>query len=171
MPTQKLGFSEPDKAAELANEIYDLSKDCWMAHSIRAVEAYLQRRYNFYTRIILKRDTRTLAFYGRRSWCSPSKAHNGITFIYVDDSPDLEKTWKRFCVAHELYHVIWSVADPASAIRPRTNAPNPQSRKFEIACDEFANALCKLHHEFYSNDQNIKEILFTGWPFHSVDPG
>jgi len=154
-----LNFSEDATAGEVAQKIYSLSTDCLMAHSIRAVEDYLLEAYRFDTKIVLKFNKNVLPDMGRMSWCSVASTTGGRTYIFVQDNEGWERTKKRFCIAHELYHVIWSVGSARTSKR---------GIEAESLCDLFANDLSRKHDAFYADSNNLANIRFQGLPYRSV---
>jgi hypothetical protein len=155
------GFEDRAEVGNLAQRIYDTSTECLMAHSIRAVEKYLRDIYSFDTQIVLQPCEHVYADMGRLSWSSVAKNKGHITYIRFWDNKDLDKNHKRFCIAHELYHIVWSVGSSSDV---------PRDRKTESICDTFANDLCFLHDKFYEAQAKINngEIRFHGLPFRSV---
>ncbi len=154
-------MSEPfdcDSAREVANEVYSLSEQCLMAHSIRAVEKYLLEKYAFPTQIILEISDNVVSDMDRLSWCSPAQNKGDKTFIFVDREWG-DQDQRRFCVAHELYHIIWSVASVT---------PPDRSRNGEEVCDIYANRLCELHNEFNTDTAKRASLIFTKIPYRSV---
>lgn len=129
-----------------------------MAHSIRAVEQFLRDTYAFDTQIVLLDDKNVFKDTGRMSWCSVASNSGDPTYISVDARSDWDNNHRRFCIAHELYHVIWSVGSAPQV--PRTGA-------VEMMCDHFANNLCNEHHKFYEDETNLKKLLFQGLPYRS----
>src|ERR1700744_5696656 len=129
-------FEDCYVAGGLAHQIYNTSFECLMAHSIRAVEKYLRDFHNFDTQIVLEPNKNVRDDTGRLSWCSVASNSGNITYIYFQEDADLEKSRKRFCIAHELYHVIWSVGSSSSV---------PRDKAVESTCDVFANDLCRMH--------------------------
>ena len=158
-------FSSDTTASGIAKVIYDISTECLMAHSIRAIEHHLREQYDFTTTIVLCPSKYVLSDSGRLSWCSVALNTGDPTYIFYQDDPDLDKTRKRFCIAHELYHVIWSAenSDNGGAVVAR-------DLRTESACDIFANSLCTLHDEFYKEEatRNNGGIRFHGLPYRSV---
>jgi len=156
-------FGDCYTAGEIAQKIYKVSTETLMAHSIRAVEGYLRQHYDFDTAIVLQPSKEVLSDMGRMSWCSVASNTGDPSYIfYQDDHPNWEKSHKRFCIAHELYHVIWAVG--SSIKTPR------RDRTAESVCDIFANELCRCHDTFYAEQatkQNA-DLRFQGLPFKSV---
>lgn len=150
MPSQ---FDDCYKAGARALEIYKLSTDCLMAHSIRAVERYLLEKYGFNTQIILAVENWMRADLGRVSVSSVAVENGGITYIYVQD--DIGFNQQRFCIAHELYHVIWSIGSSEPS-------DHDHSKNTEGCCDCFANDLCLQHHRFYDDPKNIDKLKSIG---------
>jgi hypothetical protein len=154
-------FGDATVAGELARKAYDLSTECLMAHSIRAVEKYLRDTYNFDTQIVLEASKEVLSDVGRMSWCSVAENSGDLTYIWFQYDPEWDRSRKRFCIAHELYHVIWSVG---------TASKVPRNKAVESTCDVFANDLCKFHDKFYDDQAKIQNlnIRFQGLPYRSV---
>jgi Zn-dependent peptidase ImmA (M78 family) len=98
---------------------------------------------------------------GRLSWSSVAENKGDVTYIRYWNNRDFDKNHKRFCIAHELYHIIWSVGSSSGV---------PRNAKTEYFCDAFANDLCSKHDKFYEAQAKIKngEIRFHGLPFKSV---
>lgn len=154
-------FGDADVAGKLAHKAYQLSAECLMAHSIRAIEHYLRETYHFNTQIVLLASAEVLPDTGRMSWCSVAENSGDITYIFYHNDPEWNHSRKRFCVAHELYHVIWSVG---------TAAKVPRSKLTESTCDVFANDLCRHHNQFYEDQAKLQNvgIRFEGLPYRSV---
>jgi hypothetical protein len=95
------------------------------------------------------------------SWCSVAENSGDITYIWYQDDPEWDHSRKRFCIGHELYHVIWSVG---------TSAKVPRSKLTESTCDVFANDLCKFHDLFYEEQAKVQNVnvRFQGLPYRSV---
>jgi hypothetical protein len=151
-------FATTEEANSIAGEIYDLSTRALMAHSIRGVEQFLAKKYNFNTQVVLLFEP-VFKHFGRMSWCSVAANSGGLTFIAVDDNRDWDNNHRRFCVAHELYHVLWSIG---------STRPPQRNIRMEQICDQFANVLCQKHHEFNDNPANIAKLKFHGLPYRSV---
>jgi hypothetical protein len=158
-------FAEDATAGEIAQKVYDLATDSLMAHSIRAVEEYLRQTYDFDTAIVLRRDNNVLSDTGRLSWCSVAANTGDPSYIFVQDT-DVDRNWdhsrKRFCIAHELYHVMWAVGSSTST--PVRNA------KTESLCDVFANDLCMKHDAFYEEQAKVMNVgcRFQGLRYRTV---
>lgn len=158
MPSE---FNDCHKAEARAKEIYKLSEDCLMAHSIRAVEKHLLEKYDFNTQIVVAIEDWLRTDLGRVSGCSVPASSGDVTYIYVQN--DLEFNMQRFCIAHELYHVLWSVG---------STEPGDHSRSVdaEELCDCFANDLCLQHRKFYEKIENVDRLKSIGERrFRSVD--
>ncbi len=157
----KKEFERVAVAEQLAQHIYDTASGCLMAHSIRAVEKYLRETYNFDTQIVLQPCQHVFRDMGRLSWSSVAANRGHITYITYLDDKDLDKNHKRFCIAHELYHVIWSVGTSSGVSRTTGT---------EQICDHFANDLCRKHDRFYEEQAgtNNGSIRFQGLPFRST---
>lgn len=152
-------FADSETAGEFAKKIYEFSTNCLMAHSIRAVEQFLKQTYKFDTKIVLAEHAKVRSDTGRMSCCSVAQNNGDKTYILVQKDDNFERSRKRFCVAHELYHVIWSVASAQTS---------PRTQMTESACDVFANDLCRLHDEFYADSANLAKLRFHGLPYRSV---
>ena len=148
-------------AEDLAQRIYDTSTGCLMAHSIRSVEKYLRETYNFDTQIVLQPCSHVLSDMDRLSWSSVAQNSGHITYIRYWDNTELDNTRRRFCIAHELYHVIWSIGTASSLVRGIGT---------EQIFDHFANDLCRKHDKFYADQAKINngDIRFLGLPYRSV---
>ena len=154
-------FERAETAGEIAQKIYEVSTDCLMAHSIRGVERYLRETYGFDTAIVLVASKDVLTDTGRLSWCSVAANTGDPSYIYYQsENPNWEKNKKRFCIAHELYHVIWGVGT-ANTIRRN-------DRTAEELCDIFANDLCLKHDTFYADPANIASLRFNGVRYRTV---
>lgn len=155
-------FRQSATAEKLAKQIFDGCTVCLMAHSIRATEKHLREVYKFDTQIVLQPCLDVLTDMGRLSWSSVAQNSGHLTYIRYWDNHEFENSRKRFCIAHELYHVIWSIASSSSVTRGDKTA--------ELACDHFANELCGMHDAFYvehSKSNNVY-LRFQGLPFRSV---
>jgi hypothetical protein len=152
-PQPPLGFEESIEAAQnLAAVIYNLSEQCLMAHTIRAVEWYVTREYQKprYS-IVLQVEAGVNKRWGAKSWAllRPESA-----VILIDE--DLSRDQKRVCVAHECYHVL-------EQFRLRKS----DQHRIEDICDQFANDLCKKHDKFYRDDAKIALCRFGSLPINS----
>lgn len=159
-------FGDADVAREIAGSVFDHSTECLMAHSIRAVERYLGSfKYRVHVslnvlgtekmRSLFPRDKEGLDYL--QSGCSvprvlvrnPSKFQRAI--IWVNGDGGHNNT--RLRIAHELYHVVWSVMGIGETKTKR-------SREAEEVCDIFARTLCKKHDQFYEKPENIGKLRF-----------
>ena len=130
-----------------------------MAHSVRAVEQFLRDTYRFDTQVVLVHDPNVFWDMGRMSWCSVAQNNGDLTYISVDARQDWDHNRRRYCIAHELYHVIWSVGSASKVER---------TTRVESFCDLFANDLCSKHDSFYAKKENIDKLRFQGLPYRSV---
>lgn len=147
-----------DAARSIAERVYALSEECLMAHSIRAVERYLLETYRIHTPIVLKLHPQALTEFGRLSFCSVATATGFPTVIWVQS--DADHNHRRFCIAHELYHVICAISSSSESV--------PRSRYIEDVCDLFANELCRRHHEFHIKPETQARLRFDGLPYRST---
>jgi hypothetical protein len=148
--------------AASAQEIYGLSKDCLMAHSIRAVELYVSQKLSHKHHIVLIGGPRSVVSPNKNSWCLPGKP---TSRIWVDDT--LIHDEKRFCIAHELYHVILEVSplDDAKLEAVAKEHAITKDEFVEQLCDVFARDLCAEHDKFYRNPANIDDSC----KFHNLN--
>lgn len=162
-------FADTSHASSLANDVYANSKKCLMAHSIRAAESYLFDRYNVvhHIRVIPK------VFGSRKSYCLPGP---NISRIHVN--PNLLHDEKRFCIAHELYHVLHKIeATLNENIQLLPDLPDDAkgsgitSQVFsEQLCDLFAKDLCDKHNAFYQQSKNVDDhCKFKRTNFNSLE--
>lgn len=128
------------------------------AHSIRAVECFLAATYRVQTPILLRQST-PLQEYGRLSYCSVSTITGFPSVIWVQK--DADHNTKRFCIAHELYHVLMAVASSSSETIERT-------RLVEDCCDLFANTLCQKHDDYHRHPDTPAKLRFEGLPLRST---
>lgn len=148
-----------DIARDLAKEIYEQSKRALMAHSVRAVKEHLRakHRINHYT-IVIRQLTGIQSRYARNSWVVFGQRN---ATILVDQSLEHDET--RVCIAHELFHVLYSFE--RSTADPKRN----RGRLMEDACDVFANELCELHNAFYQDGETIlRRCRFHNLPIYSI---
>jgi hypothetical protein len=146
-----------DNAHSFAKEIYDLSESCLMAHSIRAVQSYLEENGKGRHWISLT-PSKSGQLLPRRAFAMIKPQE---TDIIVNMTVELEH--RRRGVAHELAHLLFV---KFSNTRP------PSLGRIDIAtegaCSTFEKDLCKRHHNFYSIEANLKKLLFTSLSEHSV---
>lgn len=155
-------FNRAEDAGSLARTIYDAASSCLMAHSIRAVEKHLRLQYRFNTQIVLQPCKDVLLDMGRLSWSSVAENSGDLTYIFYHEDGPGNHNHKRFCIAHELYHVVRAVASTADEV--------PRDQLAEELCDIFANELCAQHDKFYADQakNGNAAIRFGGLPFRSV---
>jgi hypothetical protein len=141
-----------DQAHTWAGEIYTLSTQCLMAHSVRAVEHYLEHRIDNLDhrrphRINITEST-PMFYLGKRA---VAYIFVGRTEIKVDKDLGFEE--KRMAIAHELGHVLFAKSNFG-------NNTIAVDRDTEDSCKIFEKALCKHHHDFYCDPNNISRIKF-----------
>ena len=143
----------PSLCAMAADEVYAISRDCLMAHSIRAVEFYVSHKLQKPHHIILMEDAQDFVL--KKSWCAPGIPVSHTSRIWVD--PSLPHDEKRFCIAHELYHIVLSVSPLDEALLEATAKECGVHPKvyIEHLSDKFARDLCNQHHGFYCDPKNI----------------
>jgi len=139
-----------DQAHDWANEIFSLSEKCLMAHSIKAVEVWVDRERmatgknnHFSIRVRLGHAKKYL---GRRAIAVINGDH---AEIQVDS--EIGHEYQRLAVAHELAHILFWVKKKVQSYDVDT----------ESACGVFEKALCKKHDEFYSDPKNIARLRFS----------
>ena len=154
-----LGTSAPktlgDRAHIFASQIYQLSEQCLMAHSIRSVQSFLEKngKGRHWITITVGKPKRYL---GRRA----------IAIINPDDTEivvaeDIGFEHQRLGIAHELAHLLMAKLAPFSEVKQEvTEAGVTPKALIESACSIFEKDLCKRHHEFYSNEANRMKLLF-----------
>lgn len=141
-----------DSAHEYAHQVYELSKTCLMAHSIRAVQKHLEDS---------GKGRHWISLTPTKGGYLPRRAFAMIrpqeTDIIVNTTVGLEH--QRRGIAHELAHLLFVKlhnSHPPSLGRVETVT--------EEACITFEKDLCKNHHEFYSKQENLNNLRF-----HSLD--
>jgi hypothetical protein len=152
-----MDYTTSMQAAEnLAEVIYNLSEQCLMAHTLRAVEWHITREYNKDEfSIILVVEGGVQNRWHSKSWSFPTST---CAYIWVDET--LDRDQKRVCIAHEAYHIL-------EYMRPvKSNPP-----RLEDVCDHFANNLCKQHDAFYKNPAKVKACEFGKLPVNSKRNG
>jgi len=145
-------------AHSLAGDIYSYSKQALMAHSVRAVKEHLRKKYqmNHYA-IVVNQSSEILTRYRRNSWVVFGA--NSAT-IFVDQSLGHDET--RVCIAHELFHILFS-------FEPGVEPHRFRGRLMEDACDVFANELCERHDAFYKDPTVIDtKCRFHNLPIYSI---
>jgi hypothetical protein len=141
-----------DQAHKWAAEIYDLSTKCLMAHSIRAVERYIEEflgssEFRLAHRIKVT-ESNPMFYMGKRAIAYISV---GRTEIKVDAELGFEA--KRLAIAHELGHILFAKSRDGDNLIVR-------NQDTESSCGIFEKQLCKRHHLFYSDPDNITHIKF-----------
>ena len=153
-----------DKARLFAKAVYQQSEQCLMAHSIRAVQAFLEAK-------------------GKgRHWISikiaPTKrflAKRAIAVITPDQTEivvagDITFEEQRLAIAHELSHLLFVKFGPGNFDAVRKEASDNHvtvKQLIESSCQVFEKELCKRHHLFYKNEANRTRLLFPsleGYP-------
>jgi hypothetical protein len=139
-------------AENFAGVIYNLSEQCFMAHTLRAVECHITREYNKTEfPIILVVEDGVQSRWNSKSWSFPTGT---CAYIWVDEK--LDRDQMRVCIAHEAYHII------------EYFRPTKSSREhLEEVCDKFANELCTQHDAFYKNPEKVKKCEFGRLPINS----
>lgn len=153
-------FSDITVSEVFAKEIYNGSTRALMAHSVRAVEVLLWDKFRFKTSVTIV-EVNTLTHFGRLSACSVAKNSGDKSVIFIYNDPEYDFSRKRFCIAHELYHILCS-AGSANNSGPRRDTNH------ERLCDHFANDLCRFHDDFYAAPKNISRLRFHGLPYRSI---
>lgn len=138
-----------DAAHAYAKEVYDLSESCLMAHSIRAIQRHLEEKGKGQHWISLT-HTKAGQFLHRRAFAIIKPQY---TDIVVNST--VEREQQRRGIAHELAHLIF--VKLRDSVPPLPGRINPI---IESACDIFEKDLCKMHHDFYSKEENLKKLLF-----------
>jgi len=152
MNLQKLGeeaYRLGDLAHDYAKSIYNLSEKCLMAHSIRSVQQFLEDKGKgkHWISIMMASSERYL---GRRAlaFIQPNQ-----TEIFVDSHVELDH--QRRGIAHELGHLLFVKFN--NSVPPSPMRIDPL---MEDVCKTFEKDLCKRHHVFYCNQENLKRLLF-----------
>lgn len=150
-------INKGDQAHKWAEEVYNLSKQCLMAHSVRAVEYYIEHKLdNAELRLphkIKVTESSPLMYLGKRAIVYISAVK---TEIQVDKDLGFEN--KRMAIAHELGHILFAKCKGG-------NNKISKDLDTESACQIFERHLCTLHHQFYKDPLNIARIKFP-----SLDP-
>jgi Zn-dependent peptidase ImmA (M78 family) len=149
-----------DFASASAEEIFKISRQCLMAHSTRAVEAYVSKRYNLgrYSIVIHIRD----------GYAAKAQSFaKGIIFpdtcsVFIDSS--LSKESQRKAIAHELGHVILAFENRQKSGK----LERALGRLAEDGCKIFEEELCARHHKFNKDDKNRHEVLFPSLAEHRL---
>lgn len=127
-----------------------------MAHSIRAVQKYLELNGNGRHWITIK-IAPTNRYLRRRAIAviSPDE-----TDIIVANDIGFEQ--QRLAIAHELAHLlIVKLGPPASQAAAEAKEASVSFKEVvESACGIFEKDLCKRHHIFYSTEANRNRLLF-----------
>ena len=154
-----LGTSAPktlgDRAHILAGQIYHRSEQCLMAHSIRAVQSFLEEngKGRHWITITIGKPKRYL---GRRA----------IAIINPDDTEivvaeDIGFENQRLGIAHELAHLLMAKLAPFDEVKQEVREAGVTARAIiEGACSIFEKDLCMRHHGFYANAENRMKLLF-----------
>jgi hypothetical protein len=151
--TPRMDYVQSATAAENASSVlYNLSEQCLMAHTLRAVEMYIRNEYKkLIFPIVLQVEKGVRArFRGSKSWTIVTDYN---AYISVDE--ELSHDQKRVCIAHECFHIL-------EFFRPTKS----NRERIEEICDIFANKLCEKHHQFYSEPANIEKCKFHGLPIN-----
>ena len=139
-------------AENISGVIYNLSEQCLMAHTLRAVELHITREYNKNEfPIILVVEDGVIKRWNSKSWTFVTA---DCAYIWIEQ--ELSRDQKRVCIAHEAYHVL-------EFFRP---VKSDKSR-IEDICDQFANDLCRKHDLFYRDPDKVKTCMFNGLPINS----
>lgn len=147
-----------DQAHQWAREIYDLSERCLMAHSIRAVERYIEEtldnalyRQPHRIKVI---EAKPLMYFRKRAIAF---IHVGWSDILVDSEANIGFEQQRLAIAHELAHILFAKCKHGTNRIVR-------DVETESACAIFEKELCRLHSNFYKDERNVKRLIF-----HSLD--
>ena len=148
-----------DFAHSAAKDIFDLSSECLMAHSVRAVEEHLARlgRQMFAIRVRTRRNFAAKAQSPALAYIFSSRAD-----IVVD--ADIGKEWQRRAIAHELGHIVIAFEEHKhnGKLKRRADA------LVEGACSIFEQDLCARHHKFNSDNNLRKQQLFVSLADHPL---
>lgn len=143
------------QAHEWAAEIYALSEQCLMSHSIRAVEKYIEEklenpiyRQPHRIRVLIAQPQR---YFHKRAIAF---IHVGRSEILVDSEANIGFEQQRLAIAHELGHILFAKGKHGKNRIVR-------DRDTESACGIFEKDLCRRHNEFYKKEANIKRLLFS----------
>lgn len=150
------GLDLGDLAHSKAEEIFNLSTECLMSHSVRAVEEYFFRRgRSFSIRIQIRKNFAAKA----QSQALAYIFHN-MAKIVVDE--DIGKEFQRRSIAHELGHIVVAFEELLT-----TGKLSRRADKYaEDACTIFEKDLCARHHRFNSDDGLRHHQLFPSLADH-----
>lgn len=167
MPAEPRLPPECEDAIRMAQLIFDTATDCLMAHSIRAFQTYIWRKFHAQCDIVLqvKHNVKRM-FFGKKSWTLLIQ-NGAILMVDCDETPDQQ----RVCIAHELYHLIISAnaAKGNHSNQHKVLAPIQHGKSIEDVCDLFANELCTKHNDFYKSGDAQKRGVFHNLPIFSTD--
>jgi hypothetical protein len=147
-----------DQARKWANDVYTLSEKCLMAHSIRAVEEYIEKGLGDSQVMrpphrIKIRLCNSQKYLGRRALAAIDKV-KGTTEIQVDKDIGFEQ--QRLAIAHELAHVLFAIFIGDGKFISFDTVT-------ESACKLFEEILCVHHDRFYLRD--LSYLRFPSlWP-------
>lgn len=145
-------FQAEATALNAVELIYNLSEQCLMAHTIRAIETHVCREYRKpHYPIILHVDRGVQSRWGSKSWAIVT-----ATVAHVQVEANLSRDQQRVCIAHECYHIL-------EFFRP-TKTKKADKEDF---CDLFANKLCEKHNSFYNNHEKVSGCKFGHLPINS----
>jgi len=141
-------MTKGDKARKWAADVYALSLDCLMAHTLRAAEQYIERTTGLPHRIKIKKS----AYLGRRALAFIDVPIGGSLILY---NTDIGFEDQRKAIAHEVCHILFEKDN--GAVRGNNRIFDPET---ESACGIFEKDLCKKHSDFYKNEANVKRLIF-----------
>jgi hypothetical protein len=156
-----------------ALEIFNISEACLMAHSIRAVEEYIQELKVKHGLVHPQGSSKySIRFQIKKGFKSKlgSSARAFIHITHTDIYLDSEMTPElmRRGIAHELGHIVIAMEK-----RVVNNEPleRQKSSYFEDACQIFEKDLCKRHHNHYEDPTRHPKFLFPSLDGYEVPPG
>ena len=145
-----------DFAHAKAEVIFDLSAECLMAHSVRAVEEYFSRLgRSFSIRIQVRKNFAAKAQSQALAYIFHDRAR-----IVVDE--DIGKEYQRRSIAHELGLIMVAFEEQLTTGKLSRRA----DRYAEDACSIFEKDLCARHHKFNSDENLRHHQLFPSLADH-----
>ncbi len=133
---------------DAAKEFGIVTKNNYLAHTIRAIEHYALKKngkcYHIFTRVSQIKDKTKCEFFDR-----------GCTIRLPIDAQEREDCEMRVRLAHELGHIIWAIDELGNP----ENLKDAEAEE-EIFAWKFANALILCKSEHYQNE-DYKSFVFT----------
>jgi hypothetical protein len=145
-----------------ANEIYAISENALMAHTIRAAKhCFFRKRLGLDIQIEPVEDDfiegNSISALFSRYFAHAINHRLVKAKIYIRN--DASRPLARFCIAHEIYHLLiqFEKFDPVFGVWPGGYLLN---REEEDACDAFAWHLCRQHNDFYWDQEKLAHCRF-----------